>query len=250
MSAMAQLGGQAFYLSDAEIQMGKREPVRDIARTLSGYVDGVVVRTFASTILEEFAQSSTVPVINGLSDTEHPCQVLSDLYTIYAKYGMLKGINITYIGDSNNVLYSLMYGSVIAGANLSIVSPRGYEPHEEIVKEIKLMTRESGSKISMSNNPFASLKNAHVIYTDVWTSMGQERQREQRLRDFQSFQVNQTIVSKALPDAVVMHCMPAHRGEEITDEVLEGAHSIVFQQAENKLHVQKALLINLLGRKK
>jgi ornithine carbamoyltransferase len=247
---MAQLGGQAIYLSDQEIQMGTREPIRDVARTLAGYFNGIVLRTHAHATAEEFAKFSSVPVINGLSDIEHPCQILSDFYTIYAKYGKLKGINITYIGDSNNVLISMLYGAAICGANLSIVTPRGYEPTEELMKDIKVLSKDSGAKFAMSNSPFASLKNAHVIYTDVWVSMGQERQKEQRLRDFQSFQVNQTIVSKALPDALVMHCLPAHRGEEITDEVIEGPLSIVFEQAHNKMHVQKALLSFLLNKKK
>ncbi len=246
---MAQLGGQAIYLSDAEIQMGHREPLKDVARTLSSYFDGIVLRTFAHANVEEFAASSRVPIINGLSDAEHPCQILSDLYTIYSKHGKLEGVNITYIGDANNVLTSLLYGVVVAGANLTIVSPRGYELGDDQLKELKVASKESGSKITLSNSPFASLKNAHIIYTDVWVSMGQERQKEQRLRDFQSFQVNQTIVSKALPDALVMHCLPAHRGEEITDEVIEGPHSVVFEQAENKMHVQKALLTFLLGKK-
>lgn len=247
---MAQLGGQAMYLSDQEIQMGVREPIRDVARTLAGYFDGIVLRAHAHANVEEFAKFASVPVINGLSDSEHPCQILSDFYSIYARYGKLKGINITYIGDSNNVLVSMLYGAAIAGANLSIVTPRGYEPSEELMKDIKILSKDSGAKFQMSNSPFASLKNAHVIYTDVWVSMGQERQKEQRLRDFQSFQVNQTIVSKALPDALVMHCLPAHRGEEITDEVIEGPRSIVFEQAHNKMHVQKALLSYMLGRKR
>lgn len=247
---MTQLGGAATYLAESEIQMGQREPLKDVARTLSRYFDAVVLRTFSHRDMEEFAQHSRVPVINGLSDLEHPCQVLSDLYTMQSKFGKLKGLNITYIGDANNVLNSLLYGSAFTGANLVIVSPRGYEPSEEIMKEIKVLSRDSGAKIQISNNPFTTLKNAHVIYTDVWVSMGQERQREQRLRDFQPFQVSQAIVSKALPDALVMHCLPAHRGEEITDEVLEGAHSIVFEQAENKLHVQKALVTYLIGMKR
>lgn len=247
---MAQLGGQAMYLSDHEIQMGVREPIRDVARTLAGYFDGIVLRAHAHANVEEFAKNSSAPVINGLSDSEHPCQILSDFYTIYSRYNKLKGINITYIGDSNNVLVSMLYGAAIAGANLSIVTPRGYEPSEELMKDIKVLSKDSGAKFQLSNSPFASLKNAHVIYTDVWVSMGQERQKEQRLRDFQSFQVNQTIVSKALPDALVMHCLPAHRGEEITDEVIEGPRSIVFEQAHNKMHVQKALLTYLLKKKK
>ena len=247
---MSQLGGSAIYLSDMEIQMGQREPLKDVAKTLSRYFDGIVLRTFSHGDMEEFAAHSRVPILNGLSDVAHPCQILSDLYTIYSKHGRLKSINITYIGDSNNVLHSLLYGAARMGVNLAIVTPRGYEPSEEILKDIKPLAKESGSKISVSNNPLASLKSAHIIYTDVWVSMGQERQREQRLRDFQPFQVSQAIVSKALSDVLVMHCLPAHRGEEITNEVLEGPHSIVFEQAENKLHVQKALLLMFLSSRK
>ena len=247
---MAQLGGAAVYVAESEIQMGQREPLKDVARTFSRYFDGIVLRTNSHKDMEEFASHSQVPIINGLSDQEHPSQVLADLFTIQSKLGRLKGVNITYIGDANNVLNSLLYGAAYTGANLMIVSPRGYEPSEDTMRDIKLLTKSSGAKIAVSNNPFASLKNAHIIYTDVWVSMGQERQRDQRLRDFQPFQVSQAIVSKALPDVLVMHCLPAHRGEEITDEVLEGAHSIVFEQAENKLHAQKALLMYLLGRKK
>ena len=247
---MVQLGGGAVYVGESEIQMGHREPLKDVARTFSRYFDGIVFRTHSHRELEEFASYSRVPVINGLSDAEHPCQILADLYTIYSKLGRLEGVNITYIGDANNVLHSLLYGAAYTGANLSIVTPRGYEPSEETMKDIKTITKDSGSKIAVSNNPFTTLKNAHIIYTDVWVSMGQERQREQRLRDFQPFQVSQAIVGKALPDCLVMHCMPAHRGEEITEEVLEGPHSIVFEQAENKLHAQKALLLYLLGRKR
>lgn len=246
---MAQLGGQAMYLSDKEIQMGEREPVRDVARTLGGYFDGVVLRTYSHATLEEFATTCPNTVINGLSDLEHPCQAISDLFTIYSKFGKLEGINLTYIGDSNNVLASLLHGCVLTGVNLCIVSPRGYEPTEEMMKDVKTNAKDSGSKVVLSNNPFSSLKNTHAIYTDVWTSMGQESERTQRYKDFQSFQVNETIVSKALPDCLVMHCLPAHRGEEITDDVIEGAHSIVFEQAINRLHAQKAVLAYMLGKK-
>lgn len=246
---MAQLGGSSVYLADSEIRMGNREPLKDVARTLSRYFDGIVVRTSSHQEITEFASYSRTPVINGLSDLEHPCQTLADLFTIQSKFGRLKNINITYIGDSNNVLHSLLYGATLMGANLSIIPPRGYEPTEEALKEIRALAKTTGSKIGISNNPFTSIKSAHVIYTDVWISMGQEGQRDQRLRDFQPFQVNQSIVSKAAPDVLIMHCLPAHREEEITDEIIEGPHSIVFEQAENKLHAQKALLLMLLGKK-
>ena len=189
-------------------------------------------------------------MINGLSDSYHPCQTLADLFTIREKFRTLEKINIAYIGDGNNVLSSLLYGAAKAGANLAIALPRGYEPHEEILKDIKLISKDSGSKVTLSNNPFTAIKNAHAIYTDVWVSMGQEKQRDQRLRDFQPFQVNGAIIGKAPKDSVIMHCLPAHRGEEITDEVIEHPRSAIFDQAENRLHTQKALLYLMMTKKR
>jgi ornithine carbamoyltransferase len=210
----------------------------------------VVVRTHRHTDIEEFARHATAPVINGLSDQYHPCQIVADLFTIRERFKTLAKINMAYIGDGNNVLNSMLYGASKVGANLAIATPRGYEPSEEILKDIKLICKETGSKITLSNNPFTAIKNAHAIYTDVWVSMGQEKQREQRLRDFQPFQINGAIISKAPKDTVVMHCLPAHRNEEITDEAIESPRSVIFDQAENRLHTQKALLYLLLTRKK
>ncbi len=247
---MQQLGGSAVYMAPQEHPLGERESLRDIARVLARYCDAAVVRTYAHADVEEFARAASIPVINGLSDSFHPCQTLADLFTIREKFRTLEKINIAYIGDGNNVLNSLLYGAAKSGANLAIAMPRGYEPGEEILKEIKLISKESGSKITLSNNPFTAIKNAHAIYTDVWVSMGQEKQREQRLRDFQPFQVNSAILSKAPKDAIVMHCLPAHRGEEITDEVIENPRSAIFDQAENRLHTQKALLTLLMTTKR
>ncbi len=246
---MAQLGGNCVYMDPQEMPLGERESIKDVARVLSRYCDAVVTRTYSHTALEDFAKFATVPVINGLSDSYHPCQTIADLFTIREKFGDLKKINIAYIGDSNNVLNSLLYGVAKVGANLSIASPRGYEPNEEILKDLKLQCKDSGAKIAVCNNPFNAIKNAHVVYTDVWVSMGQEKQRDQRLRDFQPFQVNGAIASKAPKDSIFMHCLPAHRGEEITDEVIEHPRSAIFDQAENRLHTQKALLYLLLTRK-
>ena len=247
---MHELGGTALYMPPQEHPLGERESIRDIARVLSRYCDAAVVRTYSHADVEEFARCSSVPVINGLSDLYHPCQTLADLFTIREKFKTLSKINIAYIGDGNNVLSSLLYGASKVGANLAIALPRGYEPNEEILKDIKTISKDSGSKVTLSNNPFTAIKNAHAIYTDVWISMGQEKQREQRLRDFQPFQVNGAIIGKAPKDSIIMHCLPAHRGEEITDEVIEHPRSAIFDQAENRLHTQKALLYFLLTGKR
>jgi ornithine carbamoyltransferase len=247
---MQQLGGAAVYMPPQEHPLGDREAVKDVARVLSRYCDAAVIRSYAHSDVAEFARHASMPVINGLSDSYHPCQTLADLYTIREKFKGLSKMNIAYIGDGNNVLASLLYGAAKVGANLAIALPRGYEPSEEILRDIKLISKDSGSKITLSNNPFTAIKNAHAIYTDVWVSMGQEKQREQRLRDFQPFQVNAAIISKAPKDSIVMHCLPAHRGEEITDEVIENPRSAIFDQAENRLHTQKALLYLMLTKKR
>ncbi|OGW91116.1 MAG: ornithine carbamoyltransferase [Omnitrophica bacterium RIFCSPHIGHO2_02_FULL_63_14] len=247
---MNQLGGAAVYTAPQEQPLGDRESIRDVARALSRYCDAAVIRAYSHADVEEFARHASVPVINGLSDSYHPCQTLADLFTVRERFGKLEKINIAYVGDGNNVLNSLLYGAAKTGVSLQIATPRGYEPREEILKDIKLIAKESGAKISLSNNPFTAVKNAHAIYTDVWVSMGQEKQREQRLRDFQPFQINMAIIGKVPKDAIVMHCLPAHRGEEITDEVMESPRSVIFDQAENRLHTQKALLLLLLTRKK
>lgn len=247
---MSELGGASVYMDPQEMPLGDRESIKDVARVLSRYCDAVVTRTYLHSDVEEFARHAQIPVLNGLSERFHPCQTLADLFTIREKFKTVEKMNIAYIGDGNNVLNSLLYGAAKVGANLAIATPRGYEPSEEILRDIKLIVKDSGSKITLSNNPFTAIKNAHAIYTDVWVSMGQEKQREQRLRDFQPFQVNGAIVGKAPKDAVLMHCLPAHRGEEITDEVIEHPRSVIFDQAENRLHTQKALLYLLLTRKK
>jgi ornithine carbamoyltransferase len=247
---MSQLGGDSVYMDPQELPLGERESIRDVARVLSRYCDAVVLRTHLHADVEEFAAAASVPVINGLSDTYHPCQTLADLFTIREKFGAVEKMNIAYIGDGNNVLNSLIYGAAKMGAHLAIAAPRGYEPGEDILRDIKGITKETGSKITLSNNPFTAIKNAHAIYTDVWVSMGQEKQREQRLRDFQPFQVNGAILGKAPKDSVIMHCLPAHRGEEVTNDVIESPRSVIFDQAENRLHTQKALLHLLLTRKK
>ena len=247
---MGELGGQSVYMDPQELPLGERESIKDVSRVVSRYCDAVVLRSHQHTDIEEFARYASVPVINGLSDLFHPCQTLADLYTIRERFKSFEKINIAFIGDGNNVLNSLLYGASKVGANLAVATPKGYEPGEEVLRDIKLISKDTGSKISLSNNPFTAIKNAHAVYTDVWVSMGQEKQRDQRLRDFQPFQLNGAIIGKVPKDAVIMHCLPAHRGEEITDEVIENPRSVIFDQAENRLHTQKALLYLLLTRKK
>lgn len=247
---MFQLGGLSVYLSPSEINLGVREAIKDVARTLSRYVDGIVFRSFAHKDLIELSKNASIPVINGLSDLSHPCQGLSDIYTIKEKFGTFKNRTLAYAGDGNNVAHSLLYGCAKVGLNLNIATPKKFQPNKEIVKEAKGLARASGAAINLTHQPKEACRNADVIYTDVWTSMGQERQAKARRKIFKDFQVNRKLVSIAKPNCIIMHCLPAHRGEEITDEELDSKNSIVFDQAENRLHVQKAILIKLLKRGK
>ncbi|MEA3329108.1 MAG: ornithine carbamoyltransferase, partial [Candidatus Omnitrophota bacterium] len=246
-AGMYQLGGRVVYLGPGDAGLDKREPVEDIARILSGYLDGIVARTFSQQTVDNLAEFSTIPVINGLSNLLHPCQVLSDIYTIKEKKKTLKGLKVAFIGDGNNVCRSLIYAAAKLGINLTIVVPKGYEPGRDVVKKADSELMKSGSKITVTNNPFRAINNADIIYTDVWVSMGDENSRAQRLKDFKPYQLNSVLFKKAKPDCLVMHCLPAHRGEEITAEIIDGPNSIVFDQAENKLHVQKAILLMLLN---
>ena len=244
--AMAQLGGTAIYMAPDEIKLGERESIRDVARTLSRYLDGIVARTFKHGDVVELAEYSTVPVINGLSDFSHPCQALSDLYTVREKKGDLKGLKLAFVGDGNNVCNSLMMAAARMGTDVAVATPKGYEPDREVVKISLDFAAVTGSKVELLSNPEKAITGADVVYTDVWTSMGQEKERAKRLKAFKGFQINEKICSKAKKDYIVMHCLPAHRGEEISDESLEGPHSVIFDQAENRLHVEKAVLILLL----
>jgi ornithine carbamoyltransferase len=245
---MFQLGGQNVYLGPEEINLGVREVIKDVAKTLSRYVDGIVLRTFAHKNLIELSKYASVPVINGLSDLLHPCQALSDLYTIREKLGGFKGKTLAYVGDGNNVAHSLLYGCAKAGLNIRIATPKEFEPNKEIVDEAKRLARQSLAKIKLTYSPQEACKNVDVIYTDVWTSMGQGKEEEKRKKIFENFQVNKKLLEVALPKCLIMHCLPARRGQEITDEVIDSKRSIVFDQAENRLHVQKAILIRLLGK--
>jgi len=243
---MAQLGGLALYLAPGDIRLGERETVKDVAKNLERWVDGIVARTFSHQTVEELARHAAVPVINGLSDVTHPCQVLADLFTLREKYGTLQGLKVTYIGDGNNVCHSWLYGAGKTGIEFIAACPKGYEPHPDILVFARREAEARAGRIALMHDPREAAQGADVLDTDVWTSMGQEAESAQRRRDFQGFQVDAALVRLAKPDALVMHCLPAHRGEEITDDVLDGPQSIVYDQAENRLHLQKAILVTLL----
>jgi ornithine carbamoyltransferase len=245
--AMRHLGGDALYLSPAEVGLGQRESIADVARVMSGYVDAIMARVFDHEHILELAKWSSVPVINGLSDYNHPCQALADALTIQEKFGKLKGLNVAYVGDGNNVAVSLMHICAKLGANFSIASPDGYKLNSEAVRLGEMFAAESGSIIRLLSDPHEAVKDADVIYTDTWTSMGQEEESRQREEVFPPYQVNGALVNEAKTNVIVMHCLPAHRGHEITDEVADGPHSVMFLQAHNRMHAQKAILVRLIG---
>ena len=245
--AMRQLGGECLYLSPAEVGLGKRESVPDVARVLSRYVDVIVARTFSHQTLELLAGSASVPVINALSDLEHPCQALADLLTIYEKKGELEGLTLAFVGDGNNVAHSLLLAASLAGMNFRIASPDGYRVDEKILSLAQGYALGSGAEIFLTEEPGLAVSGADVVYTDVWASMGQEAEAEQRRQVLASYQVNGELLSLAKGDAILMHPLPAHRGEEVAEEVLDSHKSVVFDQAENRMHLQKALLAQILG---
>ena len=242
--AIKQLGGDA-VLSTGPI--GDREPLKDVARNLDRWTNAIVARTFSHQTIEDLAHWSRVPVINALTDRFHPCQALADIFTVQEKFGDLRGLKLAFVGDGNNVAHSLMLSSLRMGMNLSIATPRGYEPDAEIVAQAEALAAVSGAQLMITRNPADAVHDAQAVYTDVWTSMGQEKERRKRLSDFAKYQVNGTLLAEASADAVFLHCLPANRGEEVTDEVMECPQSAVFDQAENRLHVQKALLLMLIG---
>ena len=246
---MTQLGGSSIHLRSDELKVGVRESAHDVAKVLSRYLDGIVARTFSHKDFLELAKSADVPVINGLTDLFHPCQGLTDIYTIREKKGDLKKIKFSYVGDGNNVLNSLLLGASKLGMKFSIAVPKGYGPAKEVLAKAKEISAKSSAKIDIANDPGRVVQGADVIYTDVWTSMGQEGEHKKRLTAFKNFQLNEALIAKAKKDCIVMHCLPAHRGEEITDAIIDGPNSAVFDQAENRLHVQKAILIKLMGDK-
>jgi len=245
-AGMNQLGGQSIFLSVMDIQMRRGETVADTAKVLSRYLDGLVIRCYEHHAVEEWARNATIPVINGLTDLHHPCQVLSDLFTIREKKRRWKGVKIAYVGDGNNVANSLIEGAAIMGMTISAACPNGYEPDVSIVEWARERAERTGASIEILRDPFVAVKGADVLYTDVWTSMGQEKEQARRLKVLAPYQLNGRLLAAAHPDAVVMHCLPAHRGQEITADVLDGPQSVVLDQAENRLHVQKAILIRLL----
>jgi ornithine carbamoyltransferase len=244
--AMLQLGGTARFLGPAEVGMGKRESVGDVARTLGAYVDAVAARVFAHSVVEELARHCPVPVVNALSDDEHPCQILADLLTLQERFGRLRGLTVAYVGDSNNVAHSLLAICPRLGINLVLASPAAYGPRDAALAQAIDRAESSQSLVEVCEDPPAAVRDAHAIYADSWYSMGQEHEAAGRRDAFRGYQVNQTLLSVAPAHAMVMHCLPAHRGDEITDEVIDGERSIVFEQAANRLHVQKALLTWLL----
>ncbi len=245
--AMRQLGGQAIYLSPAEVGMGKRESVADVARVLSRYVDAIAARTFAHQTLEDMARWAHVPVINALSDLEHPCQALADLVTIMEKKGELHGLTIAFIGDGNNVSRSLLLAAALAGMSFRIASPRGYEIEEKSLKWARNEAAITGGSIFATTDPLLAARGADVVYTDVWASMGQEDEAALRRKVFNGYQINEGVLSVAGKDAIIMHPLPAHHGDEVAEGILDSPRSVVFDQAENRMHLQKALLLRLLG---
>ncbi|MDH4185402.1 MAG: ornithine carbamoyltransferase [Nitrospira sp.] len=248
-AGMNQLGGHAMVLPMADIQLSRGESVADTARVLSCYLDAIVIRTYDHAIAEEWAREATMPVINGLTDLSHPCQALSDLLTIREKKRRLKGVKIAYIGDGNNVANSLIEAAAKMGMTITLGCPVGYQPEQHIVDRARTEAEKTGAVIEIGDDPQVAAKEADVIYTDVWISMGREREHARRLKVLAPYQVNGRLLQRAKPDAIVMHCLPAHRGEEISAEVLDGPQSVIIDQAENRLHMQKAILTNLIGKR-
>lgn len=239
---MYQLGGCALFLSSNDLQIGRGEPIKDTARVLSRYLDGIMIRTFKQSDVEDLDKYGAIPIINGLTDDEHPCQVLADLMTIREKKGILKGLKVAYIGDGNNMANSLIVGTINCGMEMSVATPKGYEPNAEIMK----WASEKG-KFTWTESPAIAAENADVLITDVWASMGQEAEAEARKKTFEGYQINSMLLQNAKSDAMVLHCLPAHRGEEISEEVLETHADEIFEEAENRLHAQKAVMVKLMG---
>jgi ornithine carbamoyltransferase len=245
---ISQLGGHGLYLGPKDIQLHRGETIADTAKVLSRYVDGIMARVFAHADVEELARQATVPVINGLSDLLHPCQVLCDLLTIREKFGTLKGLKLAFIGDGNNMAHSLMNGGARVGMHVSIAHPHGYAPVSDVVTAATQVAASNHGSIQVTEDPREAVADADVVYTDVWASMGQEEERQERLARFQGFQVDAALMALARPTAIFLHCLPAHRGEEVAAEVIDGPQSVVFDEAENRLHAQKAVMIRTMGR--
>lgn len=246
-AGIIQLGGQAIVLDSKSTQMGRGEPVKDTANVMSSYVDAIMIRTYSDQMVAELAEESSVPVINGLTDDHHPCQILADFQTIFEQKGRLEGIKLTYIGDGNNMAHSFLIGGSIVGMDVTIATPVGYEPKSEFVELAKKNAKSSGSKIELLNDPLQAAKDADVIVTDVWASMGAESEQKEREEVFKDFQVNNRLVVQAKKDYLFLHCLPAHRGEEVSADIIDGAHSAIYQEAANRLHAQKALMVKVMG---
>ena len=243
---MVELGGHATYLGPSEVQLGIRESAYDVARNLEQWVDGIMVRTFDHKNVTDLAQASRIPVINALTDLLHPCQAMADFFSLKENREDLSNIRLAYVGDGNNVCHSLLFAAAKSGTKMAVAFPPGYEPDAEILKQAEEDGKETQSDILLTNNPAEAVDGADAVYTDTWASMGQEEEKEERLKIFTPYQVNSQLMAKAKPNALFMHCLPAHRGEEVTDEVIDSPQSIVFQQAQNRLHVQKAIMLLLL----
>jgi ornithine carbamoyltransferase len=246
-AGMASMGGNAHFVDQTQSRIDAREKLSDIAHNLERWMDGIVLRTFAHQTIEEMAEHASVPVINALSDLEHPCQALADYFTLQNHFGDLKHLCLAYVGDGNNVAHSLLLTAACLGSSIRIATPAGYEPNAEIVSDAREIARQTGAVIELLSDPHQAVAGADALYTDAWASMGQEHEAGKRARIFPPYQLNQALAARAAPHAVFMHCLPAHRGEEITDEVMDSERSVVFDQAENRLHVQKAILYLLLG---
>jgi len=246
---MLQLGGEAVYLSPSDIQIGTRETVYDTGKNLERWVDAIMIRTFAHQNVIDLAQACRIPVINALTDLLHPCQAIADFFTLKEKRGDLANCRLAYVGDGNNVCHSLLSAAAKAGSKMSVATPPEYEPDPEIRKQAEVDGKETGASFSFTNDPYEAVENADAVYTDVWASMGQEQEKENRTKIFAPFQVNKSLMAKAKEEAFFMHCLPAHRGEEVTDDVIDSSQSVVYDQAENRLHVQKTIMLLLLGKK-
>jgi ornithine carbamoyltransferase len=246
-AGMTRLGGHAIYLAPGDIKLGARETTEDIALVLSRMADVIMARVFGHDIVEDLAKHATVPVLNGLSDLEHPCQIMADLFTVYEKRGRLEGLRMVFAGDGNNVAHSLLFGAALTGMHLTVATPAGFEPKETILKEARRLAEATGSRLDVSNNLLSAAKGADVVYTDVWASMGQEAEADQRKKKFADFQVNTKVMSAADPRALLLHCLPAHYGEEIDYDTSRTPNCVMFDQAENRLHAQNALLVLLAG---
>ena len=246
-TGMYQLGGHALFLSSNDIQLGRGESIYDTANVLSRYLDGIMIRTFKQSDVEDLAKYGSISIINGLTDLLHPCQALTDIFTAFEHKGRLKGLKLAYLGDGNNMAHSLMYAGAKVGMDVSVASPKGYECNAEIVENAKEDAKLTGAVIDVSNDPESAIKNADVVYTDTWVSMGQEEEKAKRIKDFEGYTIDEKLFSLADSEAVFMHCLPAYRGYEVTEGVIDGPHSVIFDEAENRLHVQKAVMALTMG---